>query len=136
MTYLIDSDVLIWHLRDHQPTVHLLRTLIKESPEEKGILPLGCSVISVFELRVGMRSGEETATERLLNSLERYPVNELIAERAADYYRAFVKQGVTLHIADLVIAATAAEHRLTLVTYNRNHFPMKDIRTYTPMPEF
>jgi len=136
MAYLIDSDVLIWHLRGHEPTVQLLRALAQRSREEKAVSPLGCSVISVFEVRVGMHPGEEAVTERFLSALERYPVGEVIAERAADYYRAFVKQGITLHIADLIIAVTAAEYELTLVSYNQDHFPMEDIRIYTPMPEF
>jgi hypothetical protein len=135
MAYLIDTDVLIWHLRGHRPTVDLLRKLARESREGEGMVPLGCSVISVFEVRVGMRPKEETATEQLLNSLERYPVDEAIARRAADYYRAFAQRGVTLHIADLLIAATAALRRLTLVTYNPGHFPMEDLKIYGPMPE-
>jgi hypothetical protein len=84
----------------------------------------------------GCVRGEKAGTERFLNSLERYPVDEVIAKQAADYYQAFAKQGVTLHIADLIIAATAVEHRLTLVSYNPKHFPMEDIHIYTPMPKF
>lgn len=136
MAYLIDSDVLIWHLRGHEPTVQLLRALAQRSREEEAASPLGCSVISVFEVRVGMRPEEKASTEKFLSALERYPVGDVIAQRAADYYRAFAKQGITLHIADLIIAATAAEYGLTLVSYNREHFPMEDIQVYKPMPEF
>lgn len=136
MAYLIDSDVLIWHLRGHQPTVHLLRELAQEGHVGEEVLPLGCSVISVFEVRAGMRPGEEAVTEQLLSALERYPVDEAIARRAADYYRAFTQRGVTLHIADLLIAAAASIDGLTLVTYNRSHFPMEDIDIYEQMPEF
>jgi len=136
MAYLIDSDVLIWHLRGHQPTVQLLRSLVKKSSQEEQMLPLGCSVISVFEVWAGMRPGEKAGTEKLLSSLEKYPVDEIIAKQAADYYEAFAKLGVTLHIADLIIAATAVRHDLTLVSYNPKHFPMEDISIYTPMPEF
>ena len=135
MAYLIDSDVLIWHLRGHEPTVQLLRTLAQGSREEK-VVSLGCSVVSVFEVRVGMHPEEKASTEKLLSALERYPVGEGIAQKAADYYRAFAKQGITLHIADLIIAATAAEYELTLVSYNWEHFLMKDIQIYKPMPEF
>lgn len=137
MTYLIDSDVLIWHLRGHPPTVRLLQELVQTIPRsEEDVLPLGCSAISAFEIRAGMRPEEKAATEQLLATLERYPVNEPIAEKAADYYRTFARRGITLHMADLLIAATASIHRLTLVTYNRNHFPMNDIRLHEPMPEF
>jgi len=39
------------------------------------------------------------------------------------------------HIVDLLIDATASIHRLTLATYNQDHFPMEDINIYDPMPE-
>lgn len=136
MIYPIDSDVLIWHLRGHQPTVHLLRELAQQGRAGEEVLPLGCSVISVFEVRAGMRPKEEGVTEQLLSTLEIYPVDEAVARRAADYYRAFSQRGVTLHIADLLIAATVSIDTLTLVTYNRSHFLMEDIDIYEQMPEF
>ncbi len=137
MAYLLDSDVLIWQLRGHTPTVRLLRALAQAKREEsESISPLGCSVISLFEVRSGMRPKEEKVTEKLLATLERYPVDETIARKAADYYRSFARQGVTLHIGDLLIAATAVTRQLTLVTYNRSHFPMKELHLYQPMPEF
>lgn len=83
-----------------------------------------------------MRSGEKAGADRFLNSLQRYPVDKVIAKQAADYYQTFAKQGITLHIADLIIAAMAVEHGLTLVSYNHKHFPMEGIRIHTPMPEF
>ncbi|OGF56102.1 MAG: hypothetical protein A2Z21_04065 [Candidatus Fraserbacteria bacterium RBG_16_55_9] len=136
MAYLLDTDVLIWHLRGHPPTVRLLENLAQERREPEEALPLGCSVISVFEVRVGMQPEEQSATEGLLNILETYSVDKIMAHRAADYYHSFARQGVTLHIADLLIASTALVHGLTLVTYNRRHFPMEDIHIYEPMPEF
>jgi PIN domain nuclease of toxin-antitoxin system len=65
MAYLIDSDVLIWHLRGHQPTVQLLRSLVQTSPQEEAVLPLGCSVISVFEVWAGMRTGGESGHRKV-----------------------------------------------------------------------
>lgn len=99
MAYLIDTDVLIWHLRGHRPTVDLLRELAQKGlegeREGKEVLPLGCSVISVFEVQAGMRPEEEAATELIPTSLERYPVDEAIARKAADYYRSFAQEGLT-----------------------------------------
>jgi len=137
MAYLLDSDVLIWQLRGHAPTVGLLRELAQVEHEKGGSLsPLGCSVVSVFEVRSGMRAQEEQATEQLLTTLERYAVDEAIARKAADDHRSFTRHGLTLHIADLLIAATAITWDLTLVTYNQSHFPMEELRLYRPMPTF
>ena len=49
--YLLDSDVLIWQLRDQRETVELLAKLSK-----RGIL--ACSVVSIVEIQAGARRGE------------------------------------------------------------------------------
>ncbi len=125
--FLLDTDVLIWHLRGHEPTEELLKEL---EPEQ----PLGCSVLSVFEIWSGVRAKEEEATHQFFCVLHEVPVDRPIAFKAAEYWREFRRRGITLGQADALIAATAHMLNLTLVTYNRNHYPMKDITLYEPMP--
>lgn len=126
--FLLDTDVLIWHLRGHEPTEELLKEL---EPEQ----PLGCSALSVFEVWSGVRSREEEVTLQFLNVLYKIPVDEAIAFKAAEYWREFRRQGVTLGQADAFIAATAHVLNVVLVTYNQDHYPMKDIKLYEPMPQ-
>lgn len=127
LRFLLDTDVLIWHLRGHEPTEELLRELESEQP-------LGCSVLSVFEVWSGVRAEEEESTLRFLSVLHNIPADEAIAFKAAEYWREFRRQGVTLGQADALIAATANVLNLVLVTYNRDHYPMKDVKIYDPMP--
>jgi predicted nucleic acid-binding protein len=128
LKFILDSDVIIWHLRGHEPTEELLREL---EPEQ----PLGCSAISMFEVWSGVRPEDEESTHRFLSVLYEIPVDENIALRAAEYWRDFRSQGITLGQADTLIAASASVLELVLVTYNSSHYPMKDIALYQPMPE-
>ncbi len=128
LKFILDSDVIIWHLRGHEPTEELLREL---EPEQ----PLGCSAISMFEVWSGVRSEDEEPTQQFLRVLYKIPVDGDIALKAAEYWREFRGRGTTLGQADALIAATAHVLKLVLVTYNSNHYPMKDITLYQPMPE-
>jgi len=123
MKFLIDSDVIIWALRGQRETLELLRTL-----QPAGI-PV-CSPISIIEVKLGVRSGEEKKTNVFLDSLEVYPVDRWVADKASEYITECRRKGVTLGIPDAIIAATCIIYELTLVTYNTKHYPMTEIRFY------
>ena len=116
--YCIDSDVLIWHLRtgDRQRAVeqHLVRLAASGS--------LSCSMLSVAEVEQGVRRGEEDKTRGFLRSLETHPVDRAIAERAGEIVRDLRSHGITMGLADAIIAATCIVHGLTLVTLNVSDF--------------
>ncbi len=128
LKFMLDSDVIIWHLRGHEPTEELLREL---EPEQ----PLACSAISMFEVWSGARSEDRESTHRFLSVLHKIPVDGDVALKAAEYWREFRSRGITLGQADALIAATACVFGLVIVTYNSNHYPMRDIELYQPMPE-
>lgn len=50
------------------------------------------------------------------------PVSEAIAEIFADRRSTLRRRGMPIADLDLLIAATAIEHDLTLLTHNRRHF--------------
>ena len=123
--YLLDSDVLIWQLRDQEETVELLARLSK-----RGIL--ACSVMSIVEIQAGVRRGEEKKTNALLDSLKAYDVTPAIANLAGTFIRDYRAKGITLDFADSIVAATAVIHGLTLLTYNVKHYPMHDVKLHSP----
>jgi predicted nucleic acid-binding protein len=100
---LLDSDVLVDHLRGH-------RRLVAGNDE------LFVSSIIRAELFSG-RGTQEQRVRRLLAPMTELPVHRAIAERAGRLRRA-----IPLRMPDALIAATALEHRLTLVTRNRRDF--------------
>ena len=89
------------------------------------------SVISRSEIFAGIRTGEEDIVNSLLVLLTPVNVDTAIADKAGEYMRKFSKSH-TLNIGDALIAATAKEMQLTLVTKNIKHYPMKDIELLKP----
>ena len=118
--YVVDSDVLIWHLRGKPNVVEHVIALAS-----RGVLMV--SAIARAEVLAGMRPGEEDATQLLLDSLETAPVTAAIADLAADALRDLRGRGVTVHLPDALIAATAIEHDAELHTCNPRHYPQYDL---------
>lgn len=115
---LIDSDVLIAHLRGHPAA----KTWLRGQRQATG--PMAVSVVSVVEVGGGMRSPERREVMRLLASLYIVPVNERIAWRAAELMRAHRRAHAGIGLGDYLIAATADTEGLDLATLNVRHYPM------------
>ena len=64
------------------------------------------------------------------------PVTESIAERWGHMAAAARKRGVTLAVVDGIIAATAIEHNLTLVTRNTKDYSGLGVFQFNPWEEF
>lgn len=101
---LVDSDILIDHLRGARalPTV-----------------PLACSVITRCELFAGRDQPE--MLRRLLAQMHEIAVDPMIAERGGT-----LRRSLGLATPDALIAATALEHKLPLMTRNERHFVRVD----------
>jgi predicted nucleic acid-binding protein len=123
-TYLLDTSVLIDVLRGVHGRAEELAHLV-----ENGHL-LACSVITVAEVYAGMRPRERAATKTLLDSLETYDVTRQIAERAGLLRRTWAARGKTIALVDLLIASTALELGVVLVTDNIRDFPMKELQLH------
>lgn len=114
---LVDTDVLIAHLRGREPARAWLRQARAEGP-------LSVSVVSIAELTGGMRSTERREVWRLLSILRAEPVTELIGRRAGELMRSYHRSHRGIGIADYLIAATAEHRGAELATLNVRHFPM------------
>lgn len=123
--YLIDSDVLIDHLRGYAPARDFLGALLLDGAA------LHFSVISEAEIYSNVHPGEELRIRALFDAMSRLIVDGAVARRAGAYRNAL---RATAHLAlpDALIAATAREHGATLVTRNVRHYPMADITVVEP----
>jgi len=117
---LFDSTVLIDALRG-RPAADRLRAMRRVGTE-----PWIC-VISVEEIWRGLRKGEETMADRLLNALRLAPLGVLEGRQAGQWRRDFATRGITLHQADCLIAAAAHGLGATLATGNPDDFPMDEV---------
>ncbi len=100
---LLDTDVLIDHLRGH-------RQLNLTDPALK------LSVVTRAELFAG-RHVNESELRRTLDVIQEIPVDRVIAESAG-----CIRRTSDLPIADALIAATALEHGMSVMTRNIRHF--------------
>ena len=121
--YLLDTSILIFRLRNNPRVEQLLSQL-----DDGGDWYI--SGIVRTEILAGMRPHEEAETLDLLNALISLPIDNPTADRAGRLIHQYAQQGITLGIADAVIAATALEHTLTLVTTNAKHFPMPELQLH------
>ena len=113
--YLLDTGVIIRHLRGRRQVTKMLRVLGKSNR-------LSISVITRIEVRAGMQSDEQYATQKLLSRFITYSVDRDIADSAGDIIRIGRHRGLPLSVPDAIIAATAIRHHLILVTLNVKHF--------------
>lgn len=112
---LIDTDVLIEYLRGREKVADYLEGLTSE---------LSISVISVAELFSGVKGEQEERNLRqFLLAFTILPVTERAA-RVGGLFRREYRPSHGTGLADALIAATAEELGLRLVTFNRRHFPM------------
>ena len=112
---LLDTDVLVEYLRGRPEAIEYLEGLESD---------LFVSVVSVAELFSGVKGDqEERSLEQFLLAFTALPVTEGVARLGGLYRRGFRPSHGT-GLADALIAATAEENGVNLVTFNRRHFPM------------
>jgi predicted nucleic acid-binding protein len=124
--YLLDTDILISYLRGHSGTIDLLKSLARNGAS------FSISVITVVEIESGIRAGEKAKTKELLDSMESIILDSPMAHLAGSFLREYRRKGVSLSLADVMIAATAVNENLILLTYNQRHYPMPEIKFHRP----
>lgn len=124
---LIDTDVLIWLTRGHAGAVACLQAL----------MPWRISVVTYMELVQGCRNNQEL--ERIKKGLELrqtdiLPVSTTISDRARQLIDAYALSH-NLQMGDALIAATALEHGLVVLTANTKHFcPIEGLKVEAFVP--
>lgn len=119
MGFLLDTNILIYRLKN---AGNVNNNFLKNVDE-----PMSISVISYGELIFGAQK----SARREQNLLTAYKIKEIfpvlnITPNVMDVFgkikAAAVKYGRIIDDMDLLIAATALAHNLTLVTHNTKHF--------------
>jgi hypothetical protein len=101
-----------------------------------GVTRLAISVITLDEIHFGLaRRPNERVRTWVEAFFQRHPVLEVtapIARRAGELRGALAARGSVRHQADMLIAATAQAHQLTLVTRNIKDFEQCGIGLLNP----
>ena len=119
--YIVDTDVLIACLRDYRWAIEKVASIY-----DSGIA-VAYTPVTAAEVFRGMRSKEETSTRAFLARLDCIPITQKIGEIAGEYLRTYSKSH-GLEIADALIVATASVSNSILLTMNKKHYPMKDVK--------
>ena len=116
--YLVDTDVLIWYLRGNVKAKEILKKI-----------DFSISVVTYIELLQGMRDKRE------LNLFKKFiknweinivHINQEISLKSAFYIEEYALSH-SMALADSLIAATASNYGLTLLTANDKHYKFLDI---------
>ena len=123
-TYLPDTNVLVDALNGKRSQKEMLANLILQGHQ------LACCAVTLSELFSGIRAADIHKVEEFVSALRWHQTTPTIARRAGRWRHDYAGQGVTLALADTLIAATAVEYGLTLITNNGKHFPMPELSLY------
>lgn len=120
MKYLIDTDWVIDHFNNVIPTVAKLESLAPEG--------IAISVISLAELYEGVYfSRDQAKSQQLLDEffapdLNVLSINENVCRVFGQQRGKLRKEKNLIDDFDLLIASTALQYNLTILTNNRKHF--------------
>ena len=122
---LLDSDIIIAWLRGYESICGAVLGLL-----ESGHVLLWTPV-SIAEIFCGAKTAEIQQIEKLFLILETMPISGAIGRQAGYYLQKYSKShGVEL--GDALIAASAGVSGLMLWTMNKKHYPMPEIRLFSP----
>jgi tRNA(fMet)-specific endonuclease VapC len=118
--YLLDTNIVTAHLKGHSG----VRQRIRDA--ELAGHPVRLNAVSYYEAKRGLLAIEAhrqlAAFERLWRELGIVMIDHAVLDRAAELYTALRARGQLIEDADLLIAAMALVHDMTLVTHNTAHF--------------
>ncbi len=113
---IVDSDIIIWHLRGMPKISAEVKRLVNNHH-------LYVSPIVVAEIFAGARKKEIDSINKLFSSIRIIEINKEMGRIAGEYLNKF-SQSHNLKIADALIAASAEYGKLKLWTLNKKHYPM------------
>ncbi|MBA3779348.1 MAG: type II toxin-antitoxin system VapC family toxin [Chloroflexi bacterium] len=116
--FLIDTNILIDHLRGRPEAHALLAKAVEDGQELWGI------TVTRTEVLAGMRASEEPPTLELLAQLRWLDVTSGLADEAGMLARLHHRSHPGIETVDYLIAAATQALEADLQTLNVKHFPM------------
>ena len=118
MTVLVDTTILIDHLRGDPRALRLLSDLFENEDRVWAATPTRTEVIA------GLRQGEEARMAELFAIIAWVDIDMAVADSAGEFARQFSRSHSGIDTTDYLIAAAAESIGARLVTLNVRHYPM------------
>ena len=116
--YLLDTDTCSHHFRGSQSVTE--RAALHA--DELSISAVTLAELLTWTLRINAAPQWHRLLLRFLDAAQVLHVTPEVAERCGQIRAELFDQGHAVPVADMLIAATALVHNLTLVTHNTKHF--------------
>ncbi len=120
MTVLVDTSILVDHLRGDERAVSLMRSLLADGGQVWAATPTRTEILA------GIRSVERDPMMRLFGLLEWMDIDAAVADAAGELARRYRRSHSGIDTTDYLIAAAAQSIGARLLTLNVRHFPMFD----------
>ena len=119
MSYLVDTDWVAEYLKGRDPALSTIPRLADQG--------FAISIITFGEIYEGIYYGRdavrhERGFRQFLRGVDILPLTRSVMKRFARVRGELRQRGQIIADPDILIAATALERDLTLLTYNRSHF--------------
>lgn len=125
MRVVLDASFLIDHIRGNQAALERLARLFEDGDE-----PILCGP-PVCEVQTGLRPGEEPAFAAILAAADFVQAGPDAARDAGRWRKAARRRGLTLSLADALIAAEAHHDGASVLTRNVRDFALTPVSVLT-----
>src|SRR6266550_9159852 len=117
--YLLDTSLIAGYLLDRKKAIQLVRPLIEKDQAATSILVYG--EVAEYVKKFATFTSYKASLEALLEQVYPYPLTYPILERYADIRRTLRPLHQDIGDIDTLIAATALEEHLTILTIDRDY---------------
>lgn len=118
MTFLVDTPVLVDHLRGDDRAVRVLIDVFQADDQVWAATPTRTEVLA------GVRPAEREAMSRLFALLSWVDIDSAVADAAGELAQRYRRSHSGIDTTDYLVAAAAQSIGATLLTLNVRHFPM------------
>ena len=125
--YLLDTSVVAGYLLARTRAMQLVRPLLAQEEVATSILVYG--EVAEYVKKFASFNAYKASFEALLEQIYPYPLTYAIFERYADIRRTLRPLHQDIGDIDTLIAATAIEHNLTIVTIDRDFERVPHLKT-------
>ena len=125
--YLLDTSVVAGYLLARTKAIQLVRPLLAQEEVATSILVYG--EVAEYVKKFASFNAYKASLEALLEQIYPYPLTYAILERYADIRRTLRPLHQDIGDIDTLIAATAIEHNLTIVTIDHDFERVPHLKT-------